>query len=296
VQEGDNMQDPKQQSLYFAGPLNMNRVTKKADTVMGSELAIDEFEFQALDMLVSREGEALTFDFLYGAVWDAGDGTDRRETALTGLSNLVKLVNEAGSDFMWIEYTPGSGYTFLTHWGHNWHKQMNKPPYLPADKALPERRVSRRRVGVGFAVTAAAAAVVVALGLSLMSLWPEPAIDEYTIFDEQVPLAAADFLISIEFPDINKVEVCADTGSIAPTLYNPEDNSGWFIFEIALADTSEVIFVSELTAPGAFIENIALTMPLPEGEYEAVLLIRAYESGSPLETGFSLMEISIVVT
>jgi|GEM_PF-3434210 len=115
----------KQESLYFVGPLNLNRKTKQANTVMGTELLLDAHSFDALDMLATQENKPLTFEQLYAAVWDAKDGADNRDAALVALNNLIKQVSAAGKGFMWIEYSAEAGYTFGTRWGHNW-QTVNK--------------------------------------------------------------------------------------------------------------------------------------------------------------------------
>ena len=112
--------DDAQKSQYFTGPLNLNRKTKQADTVMGTKLPLVENEFEALDLLAAREDVTLTFEQLYTAVWDEGDGTDNRDAAHVGLDNLIYQVNSAGEGFMWIEHKPETGYVFRTRWGHNW--------------------------------------------------------------------------------------------------------------------------------------------------------------------------------
>ena len=73
---------------------------------LGRELNLDEEEFAALDLLASREDEPLAFEQLYRAVWDAGDGTNRRDRARLALEHLLGQVRGAGDGFMWIEYRP----------------------------------------------------------------------------------------------------------------------------------------------------------------------------------------------
>ena len=107
--------------LHIAGPLNLNRRTKQADTVMGTILPLNETEFAALDMLAENEGDWLTFEQLYSAFWALENDTDNRDVARAGMDNIVSLVKSAGEGFMWIENKPGDSYTFRTRWGHNWH-------------------------------------------------------------------------------------------------------------------------------------------------------------------------------
>ena len=93
--------------------------------MMGISLILDEHEFDALDMLAARENRSLTFEQLYTNVWNAGDYSDSRDVARIKLEKLVDQVGEAGQGFMWIEYSPESGYTFRTWWAHNWKTQKN---------------------------------------------------------------------------------------------------------------------------------------------------------------------------
>ena len=114
------------EDIYAVGPLNLNRLTKQANTVLGNELSLDENEFDALDMLAAQEGEPLPFELLYAVVWGTGGDSHERQTAKLILDNLLKQVGEVGKGFMWIEHHPESGYTFRTRWGHNWleHKHF----------------------------------------------------------------------------------------------------------------------------------------------------------------------------
>ena len=117
-------------TLYCVGPLNLNRQTKQASTVMGTELILNTDEFAALDMLAVNEGKTVTFEPLYEAVWHVGNGSCSRGTALTMLEKLMeglmKKINETGERLMWIEYKPEAGYAFRTRWQHNNQVQAAK--------------------------------------------------------------------------------------------------------------------------------------------------------------------------
>ena len=116
VSEGKISENSIQEPVFCIGPLNLNRLTKKASTSFGTSLQLDENEFDVLYMLATREGEPQTFERLYAAVWDAADGSNEREAALRILNSLTRKVKEASADFMWIEYAPNSGYTFRMRW------------------------------------------------------------------------------------------------------------------------------------------------------------------------------------
>jgi DNA-binding response OmpR family regulator len=68
--------------FYFAGPLNINRQTKKAKTVLGIELPLTGNEFDALDKLAAQEGKPIPFENLF--------------CTQTGLEHVIKQVGEAG--------------------------------------------------------------------------------------------------------------------------------------------------------------------------------------------------------
>ena len=105
---------------YFVGPLNLNRQTKQATTVLGTSLLLDENEFDALDMLVYRESIPFSFDQLYSTICEASDHPVSRDAAKTDLFHLIEQVGIAGHGFMWIEYSQDSEYTFHTRWAHQY--------------------------------------------------------------------------------------------------------------------------------------------------------------------------------
>jgi len=137
---------------YFSGPLNLCREKKRADTVMGTELVLNEKEFDTLDMLVSREGEPVAFEQIYKAVWDDPANADGRDAARAAMWNLIEQVGSAGKGFMRIEYTPEAGYSFRTHWGHNWQTERANDSIIEridghwgADAVEHERENERER-------------------------------------------------------------------------------------------------------------------------------------------------------
>ena len=181
---------------YFSGPLNLDRKSKRADTVMGTQLVLDERKFDALDMLVSLDGEILSFERIYESVWEDPSGSVSPEEALDELKDLIDEVESAGEGFMWIEYVPEAGYSFRTHWGHNW--QADAPGEdiyaLPDDlMALPEKpKKPERRLVAALLVGAVAAATAVVMILT--SVMNDLAADAQVIDDATVPLALPDKL------------------------------------------------------------------------------------------------------
>ena len=179
-----------QKSRYFSGPLNLCRKTKQADTVMGTELNLSEDEFDALDLLVTHEGNHLTFERLYEAVWKTPDGADNSAAAREALNSLIEKVSDAGESFMRIEHSPELGYTFQTHWGHNWQSQQPQEDtfVLPSgDIVIPgEPRVHSKRLTTGLLVGACASAAVIIFVFS--AVMKDISTDTFIIADENTPL------------------------------------------------------------------------------------------------------------
>jgi len=115
----------KDQKYFFAGPLNLDKMTRQASTVIGGSIVLGEGDFEALYTLAKNEGEFLTFQQLFEASWGRVT-TNNIETSLKALQNLVQQVNGINEDLMKIEHAPEQGYRFITHWGHNWSKQSKK--------------------------------------------------------------------------------------------------------------------------------------------------------------------------
>jgi len=164
---------------------------------MGTQLILNEKEFDALDILVSREGDNLSFEQLYEAVWKNADDADKRGSASDALRRLIDQVAEAGEGFMRIDYTPSEGYSFKTHWGHNWQAERHQEDtfFLPAGVlTLPAKKnkQSGKMVAALFCGLAAAAAAIVLIFASV--------INDFTagtqiIEADQVPLAIPDRLL-----------------------------------------------------------------------------------------------------
>ena len=130
------MKEPIDNNQYFAGPLNMNRRTKQADTVMGTELDLDDYEFAVLDLLVVNENETLTFDELFEAVWRKEDNRADPDTARFCLHNLISKVNSAGEGFMLIDRDKDCGYVFRTFWGQSLGRTPEKNASVPGRRAF----------------------------------------------------------------------------------------------------------------------------------------------------------------
>lgn len=88
----------------------------------------------------------------------------------------------------------------------------------------------------------------------------------------------------IQIPGYPSISLPADTREVAVALLNPEGNPCYFTFELALRDSGEVLYTSQLVPPGQAIYEITLSRPLEAGEYDAVIRISttSLEDGSPM--------------
>ena len=294
------MQNDSKYEYYFAGPLNLERQTKQASTLMGTKIPLDSCEFDALEMLAVREDEFLTFEQLYTNIWEDECSQDE---AKAKLNRLMIRINEAGKGFMRMEYTPEAGYRFQTRWGHNWHTKESAIDIIPSKKESKRERFDKplkkhkRTAKTLIAGLAAAASVVLIATFGLNS--PEAGGGEYLyIFDVPVPLAAAqDLENNIVFPSAGGITLYINSYDAAIELYNPESNAYLFIFELVLTDTGEVLYKSELSPPGTFIDTVVLARALEEGIHRAALNIRAYdpESLAAIETVSEEVVVNVIV-
>ena len=122
--------DPAARHMFVIGPLNLNKRDKLATTIQQRELSIDEYQFDSLYMLATREDEPITFEYLYTEIWgdflcricgDEGLGQlndchYKRNTAKQALENLWLIVKRNGGGLMWIDHCNEKGYTFRTSW------------------------------------------------------------------------------------------------------------------------------------------------------------------------------------
>jgi len=136
-----------------------------------------------------------------------------------------------------------------------------------AELKSAQRKRRRRKANLIIAASGivATAAIVAILGV----LQPGMKIE-----DEPIPLASPEMPI---FQGIESITIPAGALEMKIPLENPENSSCNVIFELILADTGEVLYISELTPPGGEIGSIILTRFLEKGEYEVLLNIRAYE-------------------
>jgi hypothetical protein len=170
-------------NLYFAGPLNLDRSNKTANTVMGTTLSLTAGEFDALDALATKEGEPVPLDKLKN-LWQ------QPEAAKTGMSHIINQVGEAGEGFMWIEATDDT-FTFHSRWGHNWKAAptFTFMPQPPITEPIAWHKRASKKIFAGTALLAAS----VALFIVLIQARPPATEDYQIIYDLPPPLADTPF-------------------------------------------------------------------------------------------------------
>jgi len=180
---------------YTVGPLNLNSQTRQADTVMGDRLSLSGNEFDTLYMLATREGEYLTFDELYKAVWENSEYPQSREDARATIDELLIKVCSEGEGFMWIEYLPENGYKFKTHWGDNWGTmEITETPPAAIEPEVVQTPVTPTIRKLSLAATLAGIGMLaVALILMMLFLIRSPILN---------PPDAEPIHVELEDPDI----------------------------------------------------------------------------------------------
>jgi len=100
---------------WECGPMLLD-TDKSLAILYDEDLCLDENEFNALYLLVKREGSPMTQEQLYKAVWELPDAADCREAARAAMRGLVDKVNSAGKGVVWIDTIPGEAYVIKRHY------------------------------------------------------------------------------------------------------------------------------------------------------------------------------------
>ena len=168
-------------------------------------------------------------------------------------------------------------------------KEIARRALLRAEEIkIEKKRISRRWKGAGALLGTCAVAAAV-----MITIFPGNNQSSYiNLIDEPLPLAAlllpdenakpfmgieSDNSFNYIVTEYDNISVPAGVCEIKMVLLNPEENSCWFTFEIILQETGESLFMSGLIAPDMFIEDLTLSRPLEQGQYDAVLKIQAYD-------------------
>ena len=77
----------------------------------------------------------------------------------------------------------------------------------------------------------------------------------------------------IKIPGYPSLTIAAYKKDVAVGLLNPEGNPCYFIFELSLNDSGEVLYTSKLVPPGQAIYAMHLSRSLKPGTYQATIKI-----------------------
>lgn len=80
----------------------------------------------------------------------------------------------------------------------------------------------------------------------------------------------------IKIPGYGTITFPADEKEVQLTLANPEENPCYFQFVIALDETGEILYTSDLIEPGKAIKNLTLARGLEAGEHEAAIQVHTF--------------------
>lgn len=80
----------------------------------------------------------------------------------------------------------------------------------------------------------------------------------------------------IKIPGYGTISFPAKEKEVQLTLANPEENPCYFQFVIALDETGEILYTSDLIEPGKAIKNLTLARGLEAGEHEAAIQVHTF--------------------
>ena len=119
------------------------------------------------------------------------------------------------------------------------------------------------------------------------ALWQPPRPVAVELEESPMPMAALRLGVDAAILSVNldRLELAPGQTEVALRLESPESSPCPLTFAIILKDTGEALYTSAPLAPSASVDGILLSRGLDEGEYEASLLVRAYDPDTkqPLE-------------
>jgi hypothetical protein len=188
-------------------------------------------------------------------------------------------------------------------------REISAKAQLRAEEIKAQKKIRQQQLKFAAAmigVGAVASAVIVTNTSVISKLAPlidYSASEQYiiTMDDNQIPLAGFQFHddqykpgSDFTMPEYDSVTFSADTDRVSLLLFNSEENTCYLTFEIALTDTGESLYMSDMAAPSTCIEEITLARPLAKGNYKAELIIRAYDCENLAETQCTVTELHLI--
>lgn len=117
----------------------------------------------------------------------------------------------------------------------------------------------------------------------------------------QAPLEEKSIPKTVAIPGWNVISIPANYNEVYVDFYNPEANTDLYnlTFEWRLlsedGENFEVIYKSDLIAPGEHTEKIILSRSFTEGEYDTVLFVQPYKISDNSPTNNANMNTKLVV-
>ncbi len=89
----------------------------------------------------------------------------------------------------------------------------------------------------------------------------------------------------IQIPGYGTIYFAAGEKDVPITLYNPEENTCNFVFELSI-EGDEPFYQTGLVEPGKAVTEISLKNPFTAGNYKMHILVKAYDQdGNSLNSG-----------
>ena len=86
--------------------------------------------------------------------------------------------------------------------------------------------------------------------------------------------------VQIKVPGITEMKLKAGTKEQNFVFSNPEENPCYFVIEIELSDTGEIIYTSNLLPPGYSISAFTMNKALEAGTYNAIVHVKTFSFDS----------------
>lgn len=115
----------------------------------------------------------------------------------------------------------------------------------------------------------------------------------------QIPLEEKVIPKTVAIPGWNSISIPAGYEEVYVDFYNPEANTDLYnlVFEWRLINEEgyEVLYKSDLVAPGEHTEKIILSRSFDEGEYDTIIFVQPYKISDNSPTNNANMSTKLVV-
>lgn len=117
------------------------------------------------------------------------------------------------------------------------------------------------------------------------------------IDDSASPITApvVDGALGIRIPGYAVLRIPAEQTEVEIPLINPEGNPCYFVYEIVLSETNEVLYKSNMIEPGSEIRQETLGRALAAGEYPVQVKVNTYELENLTAMNGALIKATLIV-